>query len=73
MNDFTKDELDILLNGLLWCDATILPVYRPEKLKSKLQSMIESYCEHEWEVYRKGSIVLGIYCEKCSKKLKGYI
>lgn len=49
MNDFTKDELKIILDGLLWRDAHILPCDRPEKLKSKIQSMIDGYCEHEWK------------------------
>lgn len=49
MNEFTKEEIEILLNGLLWRDATILLIDRPEKLKSKIQSMIENYCEHEEE------------------------
>jgi hypothetical protein len=56
MNDFTKDELEIILNGLLWRDATILPIDRPEKLKSKIQSMIDNYpnpkCDHEFKLCR---------------------
>jgi hypothetical protein len=66
MNDFTKEELQQIMQAVHgeW------PI--PYDLGHKLQSMIDNYCEHEWEVYRKGSIVLGIYCEKCSKKLKGY-
>lgn len=51
MNDFTKDELKIILDGLLWRDAHILPCDRPEKLKSKIQSMIDGYCEHEHGAY----------------------
>jgi hypothetical protein len=50
MNDFTKEELEIILEGILWRDTYVHPADRPEKLKSKLQSMIETFCEHKGKV-----------------------
>jgi hypothetical protein len=51
MNDFTKEELQIILleinininrhKGLL----TVAPSY--QALKDKIESMIDNYCEHE--------------------------
>lgn len=73
MNDFTKEELESIANwgdvytefGNSWVDKSERP------LINKIQSMIDNYCEHEWDNFYKGSINLGIYCNKCNKKLKG--
>lgn len=65
MNEFTKEELKIILDGLLWRDAHILPCNRPEKLKGKIQSMIDSYCEHTENYICMGC--LSATCEKCHK------
>ncbi len=43
MNDFTKEELEIILDGILWRDNHVHPSFRPEKLKDKIQSMIHNY------------------------------
>lgn len=49
MNEFTKEELEYLLAIMkplqwLWQEA-------PLKLESKVQSMIDNYCEHEHKQY----------------------
>ena len=41
MSDFTKEELEIILEGILWRDNHVHPNKRPEELKYKIQSMIE--------------------------------
>jgi hypothetical protein len=67
MNDFTKEELKIIRNlinnldekMLTWNDEVIL-------VQSKLQSMIDNYCEHQWVFYISpyGNVVR---CSKCNK------
>ncbi len=44
MNDFTKEELEILWGA---CDQ-----YSPAfGMLNKIQSMIDNYCEHEWRCW----------------------
>lgn len=70
MNDFTKEELEDIENGLGWlCEHN--PFHKVEigKLMSKLKSMIDNYCEHtpsdahpeqfRWKL-----------CEKCGEQYK---
>ena len=64
MNDFTKEELRIILNGLLWRDSNVLPEIRAEKLKLKIASMIENYCEHEFQA-KQLSLGFDTICKKC--------
>ena len=64
MNEFTKEDLEIILDGILWRDAHILPCDRPEKLKSKIQSMIDNYCEHPFEERAEDNL-----CTKCKRYL----
>ncbi len=47
MNDFTKEELEVLKEALLWRDMHILPSARPHELQNKIVGMIENYCAHE--------------------------
>lgn len=62
MNDFTKDELIKLKNGLdhLPNSVNISHEYwsECEEIISKLQSLIDNYCKHEW---REGM------CQTCIK------
>lgn len=60
MNDFTKDELVIMYIGVPPVPATL-------ELKNKLESMIENYCEHEWN-YNQHE--MPIDCYKCKKAYK---
>ncbi len=72
MNDFTKEELEDLEEFL--SDA---PEFFDDSdgclfnLHEKVKSMIDKYCEHEWENEYRGSIIIGIYCQKCARRLKG--
>jgi hypothetical protein len=69
MNDFTKEELQILLlemnisinrhKDLL----RVAPSY--QALRDKVDVMIDSYCEHEWSIGGADCI----YCPKCEKEV----
>jgi len=51
MNDFTKEELEDLLEwGNAYCIgmATIAKMYHCN-LIGKIELMIDNYCEHEWD------------------------
>ena len=62
MNDFTKEELEELLDNI---DQSLITVgEQAEIILSKLQSMIDNYCEHEIEVdYSPYGL-----CKKCGVK-----
>jgi len=62
MNDFTKEELEIIRDGLLWRDIKTMPRDRPFDLQFKVKKMIANYCEHELESCCDCSI---INCKKC--------
>ena len=68
MNDFTKHELEMIVEGMDDFYRTSSVV---KQLMTKIQSMIDNYCEHEWELTFSGSIITGIYCQKCAIKLRG--
>lgn len=61
MNDFTKKELQLILDkfSLLYFSQ----FEGCEKLTQKIQSMIDSYCEHEPEPSQE------ICCTKCQRTL----
>lgn len=62
MNDFTIDELNILIHYIgLTLDKVGLD------LSVKIQSMIENYCEHEWQFYYMGPHGNAVRCNKCNK------
>ncbi len=61
MNDFTKEELEDLLDSLnasLDADTSCDSTWRKDirALKNKLQSLINNYCEHT-ESYKTGADV----------------
>ncbi len=74
MNELTKDDLLIILlemnsvirrtekQGIL----RISPIFF--ELRDKIQSMIDTYCEHSW-VFHFSSDGSQIKCQKCSKEL----
>ena len=69
MNDFTKEELAMLVLELNiairnWGEAKEYQDY--PRLKNKIQSMIDNYCEHEWIFYISpyGNVVR---CDVCNK------
>ncbi len=45
MNDFTKEELKQLMNGV-WCTSKVHQIAINKILYDKLNSMIDNYCEH---------------------------
>lgn len=49
MNDFTKEELKYLHELISSISIAGHPI-DDEALESKIQSMIDSYCEHEIEI-----------------------
>ena len=48
MNDFTKDELETMRNGIFSCMGSSSLWRLPENnlLVDKIQSMIDNYCPH---------------------------
>ncbi len=69
MNDFTKEELETLISTI-----NSVRIYTgidnwDEELFNKLQSMIENYCEHEWENICCQCTLDKIYCHKCNKDM----
>ncbi len=69
MNDFTKDELQIIhLDMTIYAEKTKLLKESPshKALRDKLQSMIENYCKHRFVFRCHDSIV---YCPACGKEL----
>ncbi len=52
MNDFTKEELRIILldMNINIIKTTVLTVSKSYvDLRNKVESMIDNYCEHEWQ------------------------
>jgi len=65
MNDFTKEELKEIWESL---DVERLQsgVYVYTELMNKIQSMIDNYCDHEWENMCCACDLYHIYCHKCT-------
>lgn len=67
MNEFTKEELSMLKNGIQYLsDRTSLSegyLVAHNALENKIQSMIDNYCEHSKHIYY-GDIPVG-ECTKC--------
>lgn len=63
MNDFTKEELQDMYGAVMDTSVSMIP-----HLPKKIQSMIDSYCDHAWAYYLScdGS---DVKCQKCHKKL----
>jgi hypothetical protein len=66
MNDFTKEELE---RTCQFFNIAIEDFQEPDstyELRDKVQSMIDNYCEHEFQVKSLAPHFL-IMCAKCSK------
>jgi hypothetical protein len=62
MNDFTKEELE----EISYCLAY---TYNHEhSLFEKIQSMIDNFCEHDWQNLCCGCALENIWCDKCKRK-----
>lgn len=66
MNDFTKEELENILNG----NIELYPATF-SGLRNKIQSMIDTYCDHNWENYCCGCDAENLACTKCDRDLWG--
>lgn len=71
MNDFTKEELQIIqweintaVNKL---DMATLSSEKHSELNEKIKSMIDNYCEHEWH---SGGNRPWLHCIKCKSNFK---
>lgn len=66
MNDFTKEELLIIYYWAIdRLEAVGIDFFREEghdKVYEKIQSMIENYCEHEWNTNTHDFM---LYCSRC--------
>lgn len=62
MNDFTKEELLIFKDAIRIYLRTPSPI-KAEHLRDKLQSMIDNYCEHKWQMNNQ------LRCNKCGVKV----
>jgi hypothetical protein len=72
MNDFTKEELEDIENGLGWlCEHNPFHTVEIGKLMNKVKYMIENYCEHEvavWPLYTAtGDMACAGLCFTCNK------
>lgn len=67
MNDFTKEELQILHDC---CDPTIHDsntfYYEKERLQAQLKDMIDNYCHHAWGC-EKVCLKCKVSEQKCNK------
>lgn len=67
MNDFTKEELEYLR----YCVDTDIDIQnyhinsKPNMIASKIQSMIDNYCEHDRLVLDMGDYEAAHPCKKC--------
>lgn len=67
MNDFTKEELEEIQEiARHCCKQGINTIHNlTYYVKIKAQTMIDNYCEHEWE----GFTIRNIRCMKCKKDI----
>ncbi len=66
MTDFTKEELQLILVEL---ERALFSRYYAEdmpELRKKIQSMVETYCNHEWKESPRLDWLY--YCMKCRKE-----
>lgn len=63
MNDFTKEELEYL--GEIVASISIAGhLIDDDALQSKIQSMIDNYCEHDYQYKDIGRVEI---CGKCER------
>ncbi len=61
MNDFTKEELQYLLE-MIDSIRILNRSINDDELQEKIQSMIDNYCDHEWHP---GGNRPWLHCIKC--------
>jgi hypothetical protein len=70
MNDFTKEELQIIrLDMTTYINRTPMLNESPshKALRDKVERMIDNFCEHEWVVETKEFNLKNAICKKCGK------
>lgn len=70
MNDFTKEELESMLHCIELLEADYEDTW-DDRLYNKIESMIDNYCEHEWENECCGCDPENLMCAKCKRDLWG--
>lgn len=67
MNDFTKEELEILHSAIeYWIEnIALLGSKVSPVIINKIQSMIDNYCEHAWD----DAATNQFYCIKCQQHI----
>lgn len=60
--DFTKDELKMILSNLEHVVFSRYYRYGMDKLRIKVKSMIDNYCEHKWSAVGNHP---WLHCIKC--------
>jgi hypothetical protein len=74
MNDFTKEELQIILLDMdTYVEKNTVIKESPShgKLRLKIQSIIDNYCEHEWRCWDDEDNTRE--CMKCDERRTGEI
>jgi hypothetical protein len=71
MTEFTKEELQIILLDMDTYIAKLKmlkesPSHR--QLRLKIQTMIEKYCEHDWQNHCCSCVDM-VVCEKCNQRM----
>ena len=70
MNDFTKEDLNKIVEALGWwfqeSPSSITDEFSP--VYNKIQSMIDNYCEHAWAFYINPDERI-VKCQKCLKEI----
>lgn len=69
MNDFTKEELTVLQQAFKGSCKAFANDKFDAALEIKIQSMVDSYCDHEWENICCQCTLDKIYCHKCAKSM----
>ncbi len=72
MNDFTKEELETIYASVDIISVELDEFHENERLLNKIQSMIDNYCEHDWENICCQCTLDNIYCYKCEKSFDEY-
>ncbi len=70
MNEFTKEELESLRNGIFVCmgSSSLWKTSENNSLVDKIQSMIDNYCEHrEYKMIVNYDNDFVNVCVKCGK------
>jgi hypothetical protein len=62
---FTIQELEMIIEGLLWRDGHVHPKDRTHKLQARIRGIIENYCEHVWYAVRGKDNLDYPKCLKC--------